>query len=202
MEDFIQTDAPINPGNSGGALVDDEGHLIGINTAISGHSGGSQGVGLAIPSNLARTIMESLVKYGKVTRGYLGVMIQSVTPDLAGQFDLKSMAGALVGDVLPKGPAARAGLRDGDVIVKYNGTKVADSQTLRMEVAEPLPARRPAGDMAQRRDKTLKSTWVAAGLRSTGRQQSAENAKDHGTLQGVSVTDLDPENRQQMQGAG
>jgi hypothetical protein len=105
-EDFLQTDAAINPGNSGGALVGIDGRLIGINTAILSHSGGSQGVGLAIPSNLARTIMESLVKYGKVTRGYLGVMIQNVTPALAGEFGLKTNTGALVGDVVPKAASA------------------------------------------------------------------------------------------------
>ncbi len=197
-EDFLQTDAAINPGNSGGALVDIDGRLIGINTAILSHSGGSQGVGLAIPSNLARTIMESLVKYGKVTRGYLGVMIQSVTPDLAGQFDLKSMAGALVGDVLPKGPAARAGLRDGDVIVKYNGTKVADSQTLRMEVAGTAPGATVPLEIW--RNGSIKKMNVKVGFL-PGTQELAQksaSSDDNGTLNGVSVTDLTSENRQQM----
>src|SRR5437660_12207209 len=95
-EDFIQTDAAINPGNSGGALVDAEGRLIGINTAILSRSGGNQGIGFAIPVNLARDVMESLVKDGHVTRGYLGVMIQDVTPDLAKEFNLKDSTGALV----------------------------------------------------------------------------------------------------------
>src|SRR5690242_9779893 len=109
-EDFIQTDAAINPGNSGGALVDAEGRLIGINTAILSRSGGNQGIGFAIPVNLARDVMESLIKDGHVTRGYLGVMIQDVTPSLAKEFKLKEPQGALVGDVTPKSPAEKAGL--------------------------------------------------------------------------------------------
>src|SRR6266704_3288722 len=115
-EDFIHTDAAINPGNSGGALVDAEGRLIGINTAILSRSGGNQGIGFAIPANLAREVMESLVKEGKVTRGYLGVMIQDITPALAKQFKLKDNTGALVGDVTPKSPAEKAGIKTGDII--------------------------------------------------------------------------------------
>src|SRR5207248_2429935 len=116
-EDFIQTDAAINPGNSGGALVDSEGRLIGINTAILSRSGGNQGIGFAIPSNLARDVMTSLVKDGRVTRGFLGVMIQDITPALAKEFKLKDNAGALVGDVTPDSPAEKAGLKSGDVIL-------------------------------------------------------------------------------------
>jgi len=120
-EDFIQTDAAINPGNSGGALVDVEGRLIGINTAILSGSGGNQGIGFAIPSDLARKVMTSLIRYGQVTRGYLGLMIQDVTPALAKEFDVKNGSGALVGEVVPNGPAAQAGLKNGDVIVEFNG---------------------------------------------------------------------------------
>src|SRR5512135_3617368 len=138
-EDFIQTDAPINPGNSGGALVDVEGRLIGINTAIFSRSGGNQGIGFAIPSDLARNVMNSLVKYGHVTRGYLGVMIQDVTPALAKEFKLKDAKGALVGDVVPKGPADKAGLKDGDVVVQFNGKNVTDSRHLKLMVAEAKP---------------------------------------------------------------
>ena len=111
-EDFIQTDAAINPGNSGGALVDSEGRLIGINTAILSRSGGNQGIGFAIPSNLARDVSQSLVRDGRVTRGYLGVMIQDVNPALAKEFKLKSNTGALVSDVTEKSPAEKAGLKD------------------------------------------------------------------------------------------
>src|SRR5881396_1915229 len=115
-EDFIQTDAAINPGNSGGALVDAEGRLIGINTAILSRSGGNQGIGFAIPVNLARDVMQSLVKDGHVTRGYLGIMIQDLTPALAKEFKLKDSNGALVGDVTPKSAAEKAGLKNGDII--------------------------------------------------------------------------------------
>ncbi|HYV30469.1 MAG TPA: Do family serine endopeptidase, partial [Candidatus Binatia bacterium] len=138
-EDFIQTDAAINPGNSGGALVDAEGRLIGINTAILSRSGGNQGIGFAIPTNLARDVMENLAKFGKVTRGYLGVMIQDITPALAKEFDLKDQKGALVGDVLPKSPAEKAGLKSGDVILEFNGKPVRDSRQLKLQVARIKP---------------------------------------------------------------
>ena len=107
-EDFIQTDAAINPGNSGGALVDADGRLIGINTAILSRSGGNQGIGFAIPVNLARDVMDSLIKDGHVTRGYLGVMIQDLTPALAKEFKLKDTTGALVGDVTPERPGGQS----------------------------------------------------------------------------------------------
>ena len=138
-EDFIQTDAAINPGNSGGALVDAEGRLIGINTAILSRSGGNQGIGFAIPANLARDVMESLVKDGRVTRGYLGVMIQDVNPALEKEFKLKDNTGALVGDVTAKSPAEKAGLKSGDVIIEFNGKKVIDSRHLKLEVARTQP---------------------------------------------------------------
>ena len=197
-EDFLQTDAAINPGNSGGALVDIDGRLIGINTAMLSHSGGSQGVGLAIPSNLARTIMESLVKYGKVTRGYLGVMIQNVTPALAGEFDLKTNTGALVGDVVPNGPADSAGLRDGDVILRFNGTKVADSQSLRMSVADTAPG--TTVPLQVWRNHSTKDLEVKVGLQPGVQELAGNNSgkEDTGTLNGVSVTDLTTVNRQEM----
>ncbi|HEX9045821.1 MAG TPA: Do family serine endopeptidase, partial [Verrucomicrobiae bacterium] len=138
-EDFIQTDAAINPGNSGGALVDIDGRLIGINTAILTRSGGSQGVGFAIPSDIARNVMQNLVAYGHVTRGYLGVSIQNVTPDLAQEFNLKEIRGAIVGEVMPDGPAANAGFQDGDVVLEFNGKKVADSRHLKLMVADTKP---------------------------------------------------------------
>src|SRR5712671_1745326 len=138
-EDFIQTDAAINPGNSGGALVDADGRLIGINTAILSRSGGNQGIGFAIPANLTRDVMGSLIKDGHVTRGFLGVMIQDVTPALAKQFNLKDSTGALVGDVTPRSPAERAGFKTGDVILEFNGKKVSDSRHLKLEVARVSP---------------------------------------------------------------
>lgn len=138
-EDFIQTDAAINPGNSGGALVNIRGELIGINTAIFSTTGGYQGIGFAIPSGMAKVVMESLIKKGKVIRGWLGVTIQPLTPDLVKQFNLGDKNGALVGDVVEDSPAEKAGIERGDVIVEFDGKKVDDATNLRNMVANTLP---------------------------------------------------------------
>jgi serine protease Do len=138
-EDFIQTDASINKGNSGGALVDAEGRLIGINQSIASPSGANAGVGFAIPINLARSVMLQLVVDGKVSRGYLGVNLQALTPELAEAFKLKETQGALIGSVQPDTPAAKAGLREGDVIIEFNGKKVNDFSQLRFMVAQTAP---------------------------------------------------------------
>jgi serine protease Do len=138
-EDFIQTDAPINPGNSGGALVNIRGELVGINTAIFSTTGGYQGIGFAIPSNMAQDVMNSLIKNGKVVRGWLGVTIQPLTRDLAKQFNLKDEQGVLVGDVTEGGPAEKAGIQRGDVILEYNSKKVEDAISLRNMVAGTVP---------------------------------------------------------------
>ncbi len=132
-EDFIQTDAAINPGNSGGALVDVDGRLVGISTAILSRTGGFQGVGLAVPANMVAQVADSLVKTGKVVRGYLGVGIQNITPALADSFALKTNKGALISDVVPDSPAAAVGLREGDVIVAINGEPVARRQRAQAE---------------------------------------------------------------------
>ena len=134
-EDFIQTDAAINPGNSGGPLVNLDGEVIGINTAIATRTGGFMGVGFAIPINMAKRIMEQLIKKGKVTRGWLGIYIQPITSELKDQFKLKSTEGAIVADVNEGGPADKAGMRRGDVIVAYRGEKVKDPNNLRNLVA-------------------------------------------------------------------
>lgn len=141
-EDFIQTDAPINPGNSGGALVNVRGELVGINTAIFSTSGGYQGIGFAIPSSMAKVVMDNLIKKGKVVRGWLGVSIQPVTPDLAKQFDIKDDKGALVGDVVEDSPAEKAGLQSGDVIIEFDGKEVADPSSLRNIVAGTPPGKK------------------------------------------------------------
>jgi len=140
-EDFIQTDAAINPGNSGGALINVRGELVGINTAIltGNEGGGNEGVGFAIPVDMARGIMQQILKNGKVTRGYLGIMIQEVTPDLAKAFDLPSSEGALVGDVTKDGPASKAGMQKGDIILTLNGQPVEDSRSLRLHIASMAP---------------------------------------------------------------
>jgi serine protease Do len=135
-EDFIQTDAAINPGNSGGPLVNIKGELVGINTAIFSKTGGYQGIGFAVPSNMAKSVMEQLIKKGKVTRGWLGVTIQNVTPELAREFSLKKPIGALVTEVFKGSPAEKAGLKRGDVIIEVNGKKIKDVETLRNLVAQ------------------------------------------------------------------
>ncbi len=130
-EDFIQTDAPINPGNSGGALVNIKGELIGINTAIASTTGGSVGVGFAIPSNMAKAAMQSLIKTGRVIRGFLGASTQDVTPLLGKLFKLPDVKGAIITDLMPKGSAEKAGLRRGDVVVRFDGKDVVEAGRLR-----------------------------------------------------------------------
>ena len=139
FEDFLQTDAPINQGNSGGALIDSTGELIGINSQILSTSGGNIGIGFAIPSNMARNVMEQLIKTGKVHRGQLGVGIQPMTPELAQQFGLSETRGVLVNTVAENGPAGKAGIRRGDVIVAFNGKPVTDGNTLRNQIASTQP---------------------------------------------------------------
>ena len=135
FEDFIQTDAPINPGNSGGALVNTNGELVGINTAIASPTGGSVGVGFAIPSNMARAAMQSLIKTGRVVRGFLGASTQDVTPLLGKIFRLPDVKGAIVTDLQAKGSAEKAGLKRGDVIERFDGRDVMDSGHLRNLIA-------------------------------------------------------------------
>ncbi len=136
FEDFIQTDAPINPGNSGGALVNINGELVGINTAIASPTGGSVGVGFAIPSNMARAAMQSLIKTGRVVRGFLGASTQDVSPQLGKLFRLPDVKGAIITDVQAKGSAEKAGLKRGDVVVRFDGRDVMDSGHLRNLVAQ------------------------------------------------------------------
>src|SRR5260221_3277344 len=134
-EDFIQTDAAINPGNSGGALVDMEGHLVGINTAILSRSGGSMGIGVAIPSIMAQRIMKALIEHGKVVRGWLGVGIQNVDQDLASAMKLPDVKGILISDVMDAGPGAKAGLKSGDVVLRLNGAPIDSTGAFRNAIA-------------------------------------------------------------------
>ena len=138
-EDFIQTDAAINPGNSGGALVNARGELVGINTAIFSTSGGYQGIGFAIPSNMIKSIMDSLMKKGKVVRGWLGVSIQKITPELSKQFNVNGDSGVLVSDAVENSPAEKAGIRRGDIIIEYDGKKTDEPSQIRNMVANTLP---------------------------------------------------------------
>jgi serine protease Do len=142
-ENFIQTDAAINMGNSGGALVDIKGQLLGINTAIFSRSGGNQGVGFAIPANLARDVMQSLREKGRVVRGYIGASVQTLTPELAEAMKLKGQpTGALVGEVAPNTPSQKAGIKTGDVITAVNGKKISDARELRLMIGSMAPGTR------------------------------------------------------------
>ncbi len=199
FENFIQTDAAINPGNSGGALVDVEGRLIGINSAILSHNGGFQGVGFAVPTEMVGSIASNLVENGKVVRGYLGVNIQNITPALADSFSLKNPEGALIAEVLPDSPAAKAGLKEGDVVTAVNGTTVKDSNTLRMTVTSLKPGSKLALDVL-RDGKIEHVTATAAELPKSGKAKTEEFAKnddDEGVLNGVAVGDIDRETRKQ-----
>jgi serine protease Do len=141
-EDFIQTDAAINPGNSGGPLVNLDGEVVGISTAIFSRSGGYMGVGFAIPSNLAKAIAHQLIEHGEVTRGYLGIVIQQLTPDLAETFNIEPRQGILVAQVSAGSPAGKAGLRQGDVIIAYRGQPVKEIGRFRNRVSLTPPGSR------------------------------------------------------------
>jgi len=198
-EDFIQTDAAINPGNSGGALVDAEGRLIGINTAILSRSGGYQGIGFAVPINMAKTVMESLVTNGRVVRGFLGVSIQDVNPALEQEFKLPEDKGALVGDITPHSPAEKAGVKSGDVIVEFNNKPVTDSRHLRLQVAETAPGTKVSLKVIRDgHEKTLDLTVKELpGTEQLAKNDSSEdNSSD--VLNGVGVTDLDAAAKNQL----
>jgi len=195
-EDFIQTDAAINPGNSGGALVDMDGNLIGINTAILSKSGGFMGIGFAIPSNMAKPIMESLIKHGKVTRGYLGVTIQELTPQLAQAMDLNpNTQGVLVADVMPDSPAAKGGIKRSDVILSINGEKVATPLQLRNLVATAGANTKVELEILRKgRGETV--TITLAEMESPkAPPQFKEKA---GTLSGMTLLDLNPSVREKF----
>ncbi len=199
-EDFIQTDAAINPGNSGGALIDADGRLIGINTAILSRSGGNQGIGFAVPVNLARVVMESLVKDGRVVRGFMGVSVQDITPAIVREFDLKETSGALVGGVNPKTPAEKAGLRAGDVITEFNGKPIRDSRHLKLQVAQTRPGETvPLKVVRDGKTKTIQLTvkeLPGTELAANKRSDNAEGSSD--ALDGVGVSDLDAAAKKQL----
>ena len=191
-EDFIQTDAAINPGNSGGALVNLNGELIGINTAIFTRSGGYMGIGFAIPSNMAKSVMESLIKHGKVVRGWIGVSIQEVTPDLAKEFGAAETKGALLADIMDDSPAAKAKLERGDIITSYQGKVINDPGHLRSLVAETPPG--TTVRLSVWRNRTTKEIMVTVGeqpkeLAST---KNLESRKGDHALTGITVEDITP----------
>jgi serine protease Do len=197
-EDFIQTDAAINPGNSGGALVDTDGRLVGINSAILTHSGGNQGIGFAVPSNLCRWVMDSLVKNGRVERGLLGVMIQNLTPDLAKAFKLDRTTGALVGDVSPGSPAEKAGLKSGDVITQFNGQPIRDASQLKVRVAESAPG--STAQLGVNRNGESKTFDVILGSvpDKVAKADGNRGAARREALAGVGVADLDQSTRAEL----
>jgi serine protease Do len=199
LEDFIQTDAAINPGNSGGALVDEEGHLVAINTAIVGGNGGNVGIGFAVPINLAKHDMDSILSHGKVDRGYLGVHIENVTPALAKAFHV-SAGGALIGDVTPGGPAANAGLQKGDIVTELNGQDIGDADQLKNRIGTMDPGSKV--NVKALRDGRTMSFAMTLGSFPEEKEEHAANVgpSEHSKsgLDGVSVQTLTPEIARQL----
>ncbi len=200
FEDFIQTDAPINPGNSGGALVNTNGELVGINTAIASPTGGSVGVGFAIPSNMARAAMQSLIKTGRVVRGFLGASTQDVTPLLGKVFRLPDVKGAIVTDLQPKGSAEKAGLKRGDVVERFDGRDVMDSGHLRNLIAAATIGSKHRLDLV-RDGKTIQvelTVQEAPRERARKTQAAASTASGAHPLSGVVFDDVTPPLARQM----
>ena len=197
-EDFIQTDAPINPGNSGGALINDHGELVGINTAIIAHgSEGNQGIGFAVPVNLAREVMDQLLKNGKVVRAYLGIVPQNLTPSIARAFHVDATHGALVGDVSPDSPAQRAGIQKGDIILDVNGKPVSDANELRMSISMMAPG--TSVKLNVLRNGEQRPMTVALGELPTKQENASLNQQDSdNALAGVSVDNLTPDTARQL----
>ena len=195
-EDFIQTDAAINPGNSGGALVNVRGELVGINTAIFSQSGGNMGIGFAVPSNMAQSIMGQLVQTGKVVRGWLGVSIQELTPELASQFGITETKGVLVSDVMDESPAKKAGFERADVIVEYDGKPMDSPTHLRNAVAQtPVGKKVTIKFIRDKKPKTIDITIVEQpkSMSQSGEEDGSDSATPTGVLSSLEVRDLTEE---------
>jgi serine protease Do len=192
-EDFIQTDAAINPGNSGGALVNMKGELVGISTAIFSKSGGYQGIGFAVPSNMVRQVMDSLIKTGKVVRGWLGVSVQDLTPQLARRFGVGEAGGALVSEVMKGSPAEKAGLKPGDVVVAVNGKNVTDSGHLRNTIATVKVGAKVTLDIIRDKKKVPVEVLIGELPKKAEAAAGGETAETESVLSGVSVDDLTPD---------
>jgi serine protease Do len=195
-EDFIQTDAAINPGNSGGALVNVRGELVGINTAIFSQSGGNMGIGFAVPSNLARSMMDQLVKTGKVVRGWLGVSIQELTPELATQFGIGGTKGVLVSDIMDDSPAKKAGVERADVIVEFDGKPMDSPTHLRNAVAQTTVGKKVSLKVIRdKKPKTLDVTIVEQpkSVAQAGSEENGDVAAPTGVLSDLEVRELTDE---------
>jgi len=196
-EDFIQTDAAINPGNSGGALVNTRGELVGINTAIFSQTGGYQGVGFAVPTSMGKPIYESLIKTGKVVRGYLGVGIQDLSQDLAKSFNIKEAKGALVSDVKEDSPADHAGLKQGDVIISYQGSPVGDAVVLQRLVTRSAVGTKVSVTIV--RDGREKDLTVTIGEQTdTVKVATIESSETEYAFAGLAVQDLDRDTSKEL----
>ncbi len=196
-EDFIQTDAAINPGNSGGALVNMQGELIGINTAILSRSGGYQGIGFAIPANMAESVMTKLLETGEVNRGYLGVLIQTLTPELAQAFDLPDdTKGVVISNVKEGGPADEAGLEQGDIVVTFDGEDIDSANTLRHGVAQKTPGSEVSVTVLRDGEETTVQVKLGA---LNGSKNGRLSMKDKGVLQGLTLGELDEQIRQKLE---
>ena len=199
-ENFIQTDASINPGNSGGALVDIEGRLIGINTAIFSRSGGNQGIGFAVPANLAHGVMDSIIKNGRVVRGFIGAYLQPLDEELSSQFKTKDQSGALIAELDPKGPAAKAGIKRGDVITGINGKKVEGPRELRLTVASMPPGSKV--ELKVLRDGEERAIPIELGELPSERgvlaQEGEKKSDEPDVLDGVTVSDIDDALRKEL----
>ena len=191
-EDFIQTDAAINPGNSGGPLVNMDGEVVGINTAIFSRTGGSMGIGFAVPSNMAKSVMESIREKGHVVRGWLGVSIQDITPQLSEALGTEYEHGSLVADVLPDTPAANSEMQRGDIIIKMQEEKVEGSRDLRQRVAKLEPGTEI--ELTVARDGDTEKVTVTIGQRPSGREPEAEVQKKLG----ISVRNLNDALRRRL----
>ena len=197
-EDFLQTDAPINPGNSGGALVNDRGELIGINTAILSHeSGGNQGIGFAVPSNLARQVMDQILKNGKVVRAYLGILPQDLTPSMAKAFGEKDARGVVVGDVTPSSPAQESGLQRGDILLELNGNAISSANQLRMSVSMMTPGSNVKLKVLHNGSEREMTVKLAEMPTETAKLNSTEEGGSK-ALEGVEVTALNPQIAEQL----
>ncbi|WP_414662475.1 Do family serine endopeptidase [Horticoccus sp. 23ND18S-11] len=198
LEDFIQTDAAINPGNSGGALLDTDGRVVGINTAILSRSGGFAGVGFAIPINLVRSVAEQIVNTGRVERGFLGVAPQDLTEDLTAQFGADK--GALISQVTEDSPASRAGLKAGDVIIKVNATEIRDARHLLLTISQVAPGTDVSLEfLRDGKTETAKAKLARRNDEILAKEDSEAATKDVGVLNGVGVGDITAQMRDQLQ---